>query len=293
MPGHTSSIFHSYPDLVVAFDRPLALYSASEPPLGQLSLNDSRVHDFVEKLLVDVLQRSSPYSSLFHLGGDELNTRVYELDTRINSSSMHIIRPLLQHFYSRALLHFHSLSMDPNFLEEIVLEWDIKLPSNAIIQVWRSSDALKAVVAKGHKVLFGAASHWYLDCGFGTFLDPNPSNPRTITKSPYLDWCSPFKNWRQVYSYNPLEGLSDDEVPLVIGGEIHLWTELTDSVSLDDKLWPRAAAAAEIFWKGPGTVNESVTFRLAEVRERLMRKGIRASVVQMEWCLMNPGQCTH
>ncbi|MCJ1334057.1 N-acetyl-glucosamine-6-phosphate deacetylase [Thelotrema lepadinum] len=293
MPGHTSSVFHSYPNLVVAFNQPLVLYSASEPPSGQLSLNDSRVHEFVEKLLVDLLQRSSPYSSLFHLGGDEVNTKVYELDPSVNSSSKDVIRPLLQEFYNQALLHVHSFSMNPVFWEETVLEWDINLPSNAIIQVWRSPAALKAVVAKGYRALFGAASHWYLDCGFGSFLDPDPSNPQTITRSPYLDWCSPYKNWRNIYSYNPLEGISEDKSSLVIGGEVHLWSELTDSISLDGKLWPRAAAAAEILWKGPGTVNESVTFRLAEMRERLIRKGIRASVVQMEWCLMNPGQCMH
>ena len=92
------------------------------------------------------------------------------------------------------------------------------------------------MVAKDHKVLFGAASHWYLDCGFGTFLDPNASNSQTTTKSQYLEWCSLFKNWRQVYSYDPLDGISDDEALLVIGGEVHLWAKLTDSVSFDSKL---------------------------------------------------------
>ena len=99
LPGHTSSLLHSYPDLVVAFDRLSVLCSASKPTLGQLLLlNDSRGHDFVEKLLVDVWQRSSQYSSLFYLGGNEPNRKIYKLDPHINSSSTHVIRPLLQHF---------------------------------------------------------------------------------------------------------------------------------------------------------------------------------------------------
>ena len=291
MPGHTSSIYHSYPDLIAAYDQPLVEYSASEPPSGQLSLNNSKVERFVEKLLGDVLGRSFPFSSLFHFGGDELNTKAYELDPQVNSSSKNVIQPLLQRFYDHALQSTKTFSMDPIFWEETVLDWDIDLPHNAIIQVWRSPEALKAVIKRGYRALFGSASHWYLDCGFGSFLDPKLSNPETVIKPPFEDWCSPYKNWRQIYSYNPLAGILEEQLELIIGGEVHLWAELTDSISLDGKLWPRAAAAAEILWKGPGRVEESVTRRLAEMRERLVQQGIGASVVQMQWCLQNPGHC--
>ena len=291
MPGHTSSIYHSYPDFVIAYGQPLADYSASEPPSGQLALNDTRVLEFVGRLLTDVLARSSIYSSNFHLGGDELNTKVYELDPAINSSSKDVIQPLLQKFYDHALQSLRRFPIDPIFWEETVLDWDIDLPQNAIIQVWRSAEAMKAVTEKGYRAIFGSASHWYLDCGFGTFLDAGSLDAQTVRKPPYLDWCSPQKNWRQVYSYDPLIGIPSDQAGLVIGGEVHLWTELTDGISLDSKLWPRAAAAAEILWRGPSRLDESVTRRLAEMRERLVKLGVRASVVQMQWCLQNPGHC--
>jgi hexosaminidase len=293
MPGHTSSIFHAYPDLVAAYNQPLAEYSASEPPSGQLKLNSSDVTNFVGRLLDDILPRISPYSSLFHIGGDELNTKVYELDPTVNSSSREILRPLLQDFYDNVLNRTKTYSLDPMLWEESLLDWDLQLPNNSIIQVWRSPEALASVVSKGYRALAGSASHWYLDCGFGIFLDPDPSNLNSIVKPPYRDWCDPYKNWRQIYSYNPLLGIPDDKAHLVIGGEVHLWSELTDGITLDGKLWPRAAAAAEILWTGPREVDESVTRRLAEIRERLVARGIRASVVQMQWCLQNPGQCKH
>ena len=75
---------------------------------------------------------------------------------------------------------------------------------------------------------------------------------------------------------------------------MHLWAETTDGVNLDSKLWPRAAAAAEVMWsggKGAAGVNEDVTRRLAEMRERMVERGIAANVVQMEWCLQNVGGC--
>ncbi len=54
-------------------------------------------------------------------------------------------------------------------------------------------------------------------------------------------------------------------------------------------LWPRAAAAAEVLWKGEGKVSEDTTRRLAEVRERLLGRGISAAAVSMEWSLSNYG----
>ena len=62
-------------------------------------------------------------------------------------------------------------------------------------------------------------------------------------------------------------------------------------MTLDSKLWPWVAAAAEVLWKGSMDVDESVTRRLAEMRQRLVLHGIRAEVVQMEWCLKNKGGC--
>ena len=124
-------------------------------------------------------------------------------------------------------------------------------------------------------------------------MDPSPSNPDTKTKPPYPDWCPPYKNWRLVYDYDPLEGILDEHRHLVLGGEVHLWGELTDSVGLDGMLWPRVAAAAEVLWSGKGKVEEGVTRRLAEMRERLVARGLGAGMVQMEWCLENPGGCLH
>ena len=70
-----------------------------------------------------------------------------------------------------------------------------------------------------------------------------------------------------------------------------MWGELTDSVTLDGMLWPRVAAAAEVLWCGTREVNEDATRRLAEARERLVTRGVAAGMVQMEWCLRNPGGC--
>lgn len=293
LPGHTTAISNAYPNLITsAYKQPWTEF-ALEPPAGQLKLNSSAVSSFVTTLLHDLLPRSSQFSSHFHMGGDELNNNAYLFDPTVRSSSPLILQPLIQSFINRVLSITVSHSLTPIVWEEILLDWNLTLPQNAIVQTWRSNTALAAVLAKGHKALFGANTHWYLDCGHGAFIDPNPSNPDTPATPPYLDYCNPYKNWRLIYSYDPLKGIPSEQQYLVVGGEIHLWGELTDSVSLDGTLWPRIAAAAEVLWRGTGRkADESTTRRLALMRERLIAKGLNAGMVQMEWCLRNKGGCT-
>lgn len=66
MPGHTTSIGLSQPELIAAFNaRPWTTYCA-EPPCGSLKLNSSSVYKFLDVLFDDVLPRIKQYSSYFH-----------------------------------------------------------------------------------------------------------------------------------------------------------------------------------------------------------------------------------
>lgn len=313
LPGHTTSISNAYPDLITAVSKEPWIEYAAEPPSGQLKLNDSRVPLFLTTLFSDLLPRVSPFTSLTHFGGDELNLNAYRFEPTINTTqpSKSLLRPLVQRLISHVVSLSSKYKLTPIFWEETLLDWNLTLPSDTIIQTWRSAAAISKVLQAGHPVIFGANSHWYLDCGFGTFLDPKPAdsqnpglhhpnadddNPRI--RPPYLDYCAPYSNWRNVYSYDPLKEVSEDLLHshshLVLGGEVHLWSELTDPVTLDGTLWPRAAAAAEVLWRGPQgerAVSEDTTRRLAEWRERVVKRGVAAGMVQMEWCLRNKGGC--
>ncbi|KAL9595170.1 MAG: hypothetical protein Q9179_005093 [Wetmoreana sp. 5 TL-2023] len=293
LPGHTTSIGNAYPYLVTAKDVPWPGY-ALEPPSGQLRLNSSEVPPFIQTLLDDLLSRTSRHSSLFHLGGDELNMNAYRLDPTVNSSSYQILQPLVQAFINHVISIATAHSLTVIMWEEMVLDWNLTLPQDVIIQTWRGSDddALGTILNKGYKTLFGSNAHWYLDCGHGYFVDLEPSNPDSPVRPPYIDYCSPYKNWRHMYAYDPVANVPQSQRHPVVGGEVHLWGELTDSVNLDGMLWPRVAAAAEVMWSALGTKpDESITRRLADMRERLVMRGIRAGVVQMEWCLRHKGGC--
>ncbi len=220
---------------------------------------------------------------------------------------------MVQKVLDQVLGHVDRYGLRPIVWEEMVLDWDLDISrprlggqqEKMLVQVWRDPMRIEEVLKKGHSVIFGDFKHWYLDCGFGQFLDPFPSGssppgvpvntsggiPSRLDAT-FLDYCTPMKNWRRVYTFNPLEGVDERLHNGIEGGEVLMWNEQTDPVDLDFKLWPRAAAAAEVLWSGPREWNHiaDATWRLGQFRERLvLDHGIASSPVQMTWCLMEGG----
>ncbi|KAF2267430.1 hypothetical protein CC78DRAFT_512095 [Lojkania enalia] len=296
MPGHTSSIWFSYPELITAFNvQPNWNTYAAEPPSGTLKLNSTAVNNFLETLFKDLLPRVLPYSSYFHTGGDEVNKKAYETDETVQSSDFAVLQPLMQKFIDRNHKHVRSYNLTPIVWEEMLLDWDLDLGPDVIIQTWKSDSAVAKVVSKGHKALVGNYKYWYLDCGKGQWLDFDPSISSTFY--PYNDYCAPFHNWRLMYSYDPLANIPPEHQHLVLGGEAHMWAEQTDPVNMDQAIWPRTSAAAEVLWSGAkdeyGRNRSQIDAspRLSEFRERLVAMGIAAEPIQMHYCTMNGTQC--
>jgi hexosaminidase len=295
MPGHTSSIFHSLPSLIAAFNQyPNWATYAAEPPSGTLKLNSSAVTSFLDTLFADLMPRVAPYTNYFHTGGDEVNLNAYALDDTVNSSAVDVLQPLMQRFVSANHDRVRAAGLTPIVWEEMLLQWNLTLGGDVIVQSWRSDDAVAQIVNRGHKVLVGNYKAWYLDCGKGDWLSP-PSSDMARDTWPYEDYCAPFHNWRAIYSVSPLTGAPPEHHHLVLGGEVHLWGEQTDAENLDAMVWPRAAAAAEVLWSGArdgegrNRSQSEATRRLGVWRERVVRKGVRGEPVVMAFCLMGEG----
>ena len=178
MPGHTSSVAHAYPSLVAAFNELDWKTFAAGPLSGQLKLDSSAVREFVTQVLEDLLPRNQLYTSLYHIGGDEVNLPTYLLDETVQSKDPEVLKPLLQIFIDHVIDLATKFGLQPIVWEEMLLDWNLTLPSAAngaqsastLVQVWRNSERIQEVLNRGHRVLFGDYRHWYLDCKFRTSL---------------------------------------------------------------------------------------------------------------------------
>jgi len=196
MPGHTSSVSLSYPDLIAAANiQPNWQDYSAEPPSGQFKLNYPPVKDFVTRLCDDLLPRLASKGALwFHTGGDEINKNVYNLDSTVKSNDSTVIQPLLEKFINDTHDDVRRNGLTPVVWEEILLDWNMTLGKDVVVQSWISADSVLAIVKKGHRVVAGSYQYWYLDCGHGGWLDPKPDF--VAAYFPFNDYCTPIKNWR-------------------------------------------------------------------------------------------------
>lgn len=218
----------------------------------------------------------------FHMGGDEvfmacwnntkeitdyMKTKGYGLTTKGFLS-------LWSEFQSKALNAYDSISYDKDSMilwsSELTLPNDIEKylsKDRYIIQTWvpDSSDVPKELLNKGYRLIMSTKNAWYFDHGFWG-----------ITK---------YYNWKTVYA-NTLP-----KHPLVLGGEVCMWTEYCDEHSVEFKIFPRLNAAAERLWSNPKTDLKTVEPRFNRHRERIITRGIKTDSILPEYCTLFEGEC--
>jgi len=102
-----------------------------------------------------------------------------------------------------------------------------------------------------------------------------------------------------LYDNRPYKSLNGDweitdpaQLRNLLGGETALWSEQADGLSMDQRIWPRAAAVAERLWSDPQGSWLQADDRMQLHRARLASRGVKVDSLQPEWCLQNQGQCT-
>ena len=96
------------------------------------------------------------------------------------------------------------------------------------------------------------------------YLDMKPDAESTLG----LTWANGPTSLRRAYDWEPLavvEGLTEHDI---LGVEAALWTETVETLAdIDDLVFPRIAAAAEIAWSTPPAMSSARTW--ASFRERV------------------------
>ncbi|KAJ6432724.1 hypothetical protein OIU84_019881 [Salix udensis] len=222
------------------------------------------------------LRKIFPFG-LFHLGGDEVNTDCW-------NSTSHVKQWLLDHnmttkdayqyFVLRAQEIAISKGWTPVNWEETFNTFASNLNPRTIVHNWLGGGVCAKAVAKGFRCIFSNQGFWYLD---------------------HLD-----VPWYEVYKAEPLEGINDTSMQeLVLGGEVCMWAERSDTSVVQQTIWPRAAAAAERLWSNRETISSgNITLtalpRLHYFRCLLNRRGVQAAPVTNYYARQpptGPGSC--
>lgn len=294
---------------------------AAEPGTGQLNPLLNKTYEIVNDVITEVA--SLFHDGWFHGGGDEPIYNCWNQDEGIrNYQKEHNVTgvDLLGIFLKKELEIISNAKKTAILWEDAVTNDNLPIPKDVVMQVW--TNPVQNAVKKGYKVIASNYNFWYLDCGHGgwngndTSYDQQeaPEVPEAIAEAiekaggegAYVtpnwggsggDWCSPFKSWQRVYSYDLTFNLTESEAENVLGGEVALWSEQTDSTTLDVRLWPRTSAAAEILWSGrydKSNVKRDIGDampRLFDWRYRLLKRGINTEALQPLWCGQNPHMC--
>ncbi|XP_074113573.1 chitooligosaccharidolytic beta-N-acetylglucosaminidase-like [Cotesia typhae] len=268
-----------------------------EPPCGQLNPVSDKVYVLLDGLYQDLLEDFRP--EIFHMGGDEVKTSCWASSESIRTWMTNQDWSLDDAGFMKLWMYFQQLAFKKlnsgeKKIKKAVL-WTSSLtdeeylkfldPKKYIIQIWTDiyDSTIRRLLENDFQVIFSNYDALYLDCGVEAWIGEGSN------------WCSPYKGWKKIYNNSPLNiarhhGV-ENKTHLILGGEAALWTEQTDSVSVDPRLWPRSAALAERLWAEPETSWRNFEQRMLFHRERLVKRGIRADSLEPEWCRINQGLC--
>ncbi|KAK7334874.1 hypothetical protein VNO80_26640 [Phaseolus coccineus] len=308
-PGHTGSWALAYPEIVTCanmFWWPAnGDVLAAEPGTGHLNPLNPKTYQVLKNVIRDVTTLfPEPF---YHSGADEIIPGCWKTDPTIQKylSNGGTLSQVLEKFINSTLPFILSLNRTVVYWEDVLLDATVHVSStilpkeHVILQTWNNGhNNTKRIVSMGYRTIVSSSDFYYLDCGHGDFVGNNSiyDQQNGDDKDNGGSWCGPFKTWQTVYNYDIAYGLNEEEAKLVLGGEVALWSEQSDSTVLDARIWPRTSALAESLWSGNRDEKgmkryEEATDRLNEWRSRMVSRGIGAEPIQPLWCVRNPGMC--
>ena len=239
MPGHMGAALAAYPELggtgpgVIHIDEPPALWG-----VFNLALNpgQDQTYRFVEA----VVQRLTVLfpGEYIHIGGDEVRAdgswaAAPACQMVMAQEKFHSPAQLVGYFHRRVTEILAAHHRIPVGWEEVLdgyLDQDIRPPT--VLQFWKNENYLRLGLARGHRFIFSPADRMYFDMFY---------------KKPEPKLWAGYISLDRAYGLDPASLTSDDRQ--VLGVEAELWSEYTytDQI-LDNRLWPRLLAAAEVGW---------------------------------------------
>jgi hexosaminidase len=247
VPGHSSSWFVGYPELASGpgpfeIARTWGTFAPTMDPTREST------YKFLDAFIGEMASLFPDH--YWHVGGDEVEPKQWKESPAIQSwmKAHSIANEVALHtaFNKKLFAIVQKHGKIPVGWDEI---FQPDLPTAAIIQSWRSSEALAASAKAGFRGILSAPY--------------------------YIDHQKPTSDF---YLADPIPVTTDLTVAqqaLVLGGEACMWSEYITPETIDSRIWPRLAAIAERFWS-PGAVNDVADMyrRLDATSSRLGEVGL-------------------
>ncbi|CAH1785462.1 unnamed protein product [Owenia fusiformis] len=232
-------------------------------------------YDTLQKIFQEVLDVFP--DKYVHLGGDEVPFDCWRTNPYIaefmKQKNLRDIREMLQYYEQRLVNIVTSVGKTRStgvgtIVWQEVVDNNVKVPSDTIVEVWKSGghEVFNYITHRNLSVIYAAC--WYLDhIKYG------------------LDW----HNFYKCDALYQLERYGRDkkwDSNKLLGGEVCLWAEYVDDNEYNQRLWPRASAAAERLWSHH-SINDvhRAAPRIEEHRCRMISRGLPMGVIN------GPGYC--
>lgn len=192
--------------------------------------------EFLEGVLSEVVELFP--SEYIHIGGDECPTKFWQkcphCAKRMKDQGLKTYRQL----------QGYSIDRIEKFLEahgKHMIGWDEILEAgvtpNSIVMSWRGTEGGIKAAKQGNRAIMSPSTYCYFDYYQSEDRENEP-----------LAWGGHLP-LEKVYSFDPFEGLSDDEAEYILGVQANLWTEYIPEIKQAQyMLMPRLAALCEVAW---------------------------------------------
>ena len=254
VPGHATAILSAYPELgsiegaTYSVERNSGIFNPTLNPI----LDDT--YEFLDNLFTEIAPLFP--DEYFHIGGDENEGKHWDANENIQEfKKKHNLKD------NHELQTYFNIKLEKSLkkLGKKLMGWDEimtkDMPTTAVIHSWRGENE---GFSKG-----------------GTLIDAAKKGYNTVLSAGfYIDRMLSVEHH---YSVEPIGdvSLTKEERSRILGGETTMWSELVTPLTIDSRIWPRAAAIAERLWS-PKEINdiENMKHRLKEVSFRLEELGI-------------------
>ena len=249
VPGHASAILTAYPEYGSKdnYEYSIERFSGVFDPT--LNPTKESTYEFLENLFSEIAPLFP--DQYFHIGGDENEGKHWDENEKIQK-----FKEKFDLKTNHDLQTYFNIRLETilNKLGKKLMGWDEimtpDMPTTAVIHSWRGENE---GLPKGGSLISAAKN------GYQTVL----------SNGYYIDRMFSVEHHYNVDPIGNVE-LTHEQQKRILGGEATMWSELTTSLSIDSRIWPRTAAIAERFWSPKHVTDvDSMLKRLNDINKKL------------------------